>query len=107
MGWNFTLRVVLSTMGRREKAASGVLSLKWIPTDKQVADTLTKALSRGAFVRHRGTMLGKVNTEITAAIALSSSLSRADQIRHQARLYQIATTRPLSLAEALHRSQIV
>ena len=89
----------------REKATAGVLQLKWIPTDKQVADTLTKALSREAFVRHRNSMLGRVNTEITAHLALNSKLSRNDQIRNQARLYQIEATRPLSLAEALHRSQ--
>ena len=65
----------------REKANAGVLHLKWIPTDKQVADTLTKAISREAFVRHRNSMLGRVNTEITAHLALNSKLSRNDQIR--------------------------
>ena len=50
-------------------------------------------------------MLGRINTERAASIALNSSLSRADQMGNQARLCQIEATRPLSLAEALHRSQ--
>ena len=68
----------------RVKAVSGVLHLKWIPTDKQVADALTKALSREAFVKHRNSMLGRINTETTTLMALNSFLSRRDQIRNQA-----------------------
>ena len=68
----------------RVKAVSGVLHLKWIPTDEQVADTLTKALSREAFVKHHNSMLGRINTETTALTALNSFLSRRDQIRNQA-----------------------
>ena len=68
----------------RVKTGSGALHLKWIPTDKQVADTLAKASSREAFVKHHNSMLGRINTETTTLTALNSFLSRRDQIRNQA-----------------------
>ena len=42
----------------REKVAEGVVELEGINTTDNVADILTKNLERGAFEKHRDTMLG-------------------------------------------------
>lgn len=42
----------------RELVARDTIRTKFTPTDKNVADALTKPLQREAFLRHRATLLG-------------------------------------------------
>jgi hypothetical protein len=78
--------------------------MEWIGTDQQVADTLTKALSREAFIRHRNSLLGVKNR--VAAFMVDTKWAKiqnrpTDEVK--AKLYKYEQVRPLELWEAVER----
>ena len=49
--------IAVRVMRLREVVATGMISVKYIGTEDQVADVMTKALPEKEFVKHRGSML--------------------------------------------------
>jgi hypothetical protein len=89
----------------RERAADSKIKMEWIGTDQHVADTLTKALSREVFIRHRNSMLGVRNRPAALMIdtewAKIQNAGPSDEVK--AKLYQYEQVRPLELQEAVKR----